>query len=480
MKKHIFIVQITRSDVMEEEFGAIVIGGGPGGYVAGIRLGQRGVKTLLVEKESLGGECLNRGCIPSKTLISRVNLYWSAKNARWLKADNLEVDWKAIQSLRERVIKRLRLGVKYLLEENGVKIVKGEARLKSDSEVEVKLQDGSTKTFKAKNIVIATGGEHVSLREIPFDGVRVINSGQALELQEIPRRLLIVGGGVSGLEIGTFYAKLGSEVMIVELMDQILPGVEKDLVDVVQRKLKRLGVKIYTSSKVVESNISDKGIEAIVEGKNGENFKLEADRAMVAVGKRPISRRLGVEEVGIKLDRRGFIQVNDRMETNVTGIYAVGDVTGPPFLAHRASYHGLIAAENIAGREESVKDVVIPSAIFTDPEIAFAGLTEAEAKERGIEPKVGKFLFSASGRAVAEDAAEGFVKIIVDSSTDEVIGCQMAGHHVSELISEAVLAIQNKLKLEQFAKCMRPHPTFSEALSEAAEAALWKPIHMIG
>jgi len=473
-------VQITRSDVTEEGFGAIVIGGGPGGYVAGIRLGQRGVKTLLVERESLGGECLNRGCIPSKALISRVNLYWSAKNARWLKADNLEVDWKAIQSLRERVIKRLRLGVKYLLEENGVKIVKGEARLKSGGEVEVKLQDGSTKTFKAENIVIATGGEHVSLREIPFDGVRVLNSGQALELQEIPRRLLIVGGGVSGLEIGTFYAKLGSEVTIVELMDQILPGVEKDLVDVIQRKLKKLGVKIYTSSKVVESRVSDERVEATVEGKNGESFRLEADYAMVAVGKRPISRGLGVEEVGIKLDRRGFIQVNDRMETNVTGIYAVGDVTGPPFLAHRASYHGLIAAENIAGGEKSVKDVVIPSAIFTDPEIAFAGLTEAEAKERGIEPKVGKFLFSASGRAVAEDAVEGFVKIIADSSTDEVIGCQMAGPHVSELISEAVLAIQNKLKLEQFAKCMRPHPTFSEALSEAAEAALWKPIHMIG
>ena len=461
------------------EYQAVIIGGGPGGYVAGIRLGQHGIKTLLIEKETLGGECLNRGCIPSKTLISRVNTYWSASNSRWLKAEKLEIDWNELQKLRARIVKRLRLGVKYLLEENGVKVIEGEAKLKSESVVEVRLKDGSEKEFKADNIVVATGGEHISLKEIPLDGKRIISSSQALELQEIPKRLLVVGGGVSGLEIGMMYAKLGSKVVIVELMDQLLPGVEKDLVNIVERRLRKLGVEIHTESKVVGSKIMDDKVRAIVERKGGENFEVEADYAMVAVGKRPLTRDLGLEEVGVKLDRRGFIEVDERLRTNVDGIYAVGDVTGPPFLAHRAAYHGIVAAENIAGRERSIEGLVIPSAIFTDPEIAFAGLSEAEAKEKGIDVKVGKFLFTALGRAIAEEAGEGFIKLIADASTNELIGCQMVGPHVSELISEAALAIQNKLTLEQFASSIRPHPTFSEALTEAAEAALWKPIHMI-
>jgi len=464
---------------MIEEFDAIVIGGGPGGYVAGIRLGQRGLKTLLIEKDELGGECLNRGCIPSKTLISRVNIYWSARNARWLSSGDLKVNWREIQAIRERVIKRLRLGVRYLLEGNGVKVVEGEARLRSDKEVEVRLRDGSSKMFRARNIVIATGGEHISLREIPFDGNRVVTSSQALELREVPRSLLIVGGGVSGVEIGMLYAKLGTEVTIVELMDQILPGVEKDLVDVVARGMKKLGVKIYTSSRVVESRVFENGVVAVVEGRDGGSFEVRADYAMVAVGKKPASTSLGLSDVGVELDKRGFIIVNERMETSVPGVYAVGDVTGQPFLAHRASYHGMIAAENIAGVNVRARDVVIPSAIFSDPEIAYAGLTEAEARERGIEFKVGKFPFTASGRAVAEETTDGFVKVIIDSSTGQVIGCQIVGQHATELISEAVLAIQNGMSIEQFAKCVRPHPTFSEALMEAAEAALWKPIHMI-
>ncbi|MCL7386541.1 MAG: dihydrolipoyl dehydrogenase [Thaumarchaeota archaeon] len=464
---------------MIEEFDVIVIGGGPGGYVAGIRLGQRGLKTLLIEKDELGGECLNRGCIPSKTLISRVNIYWSARNARWLSGGDLKVNWSEVQAIRERVIKRLRLGVKYLLEGNGVKVVEGEARLRSDREVEVRLRDGSSKMFRARNIVIATGGEHAPLREIPFDGNKVITSSQALELREIPRRLLIVGGGVSGVEIGTLYAKLGTEVTIVELMDQILPGVERDLVDVVAKKMKKLGVKIYTSSRIVESKVLEDSIMAVVEGRDGGSFEVRADYAMVAVGKKPASMNLGLSEVGVELDKRGFIIVNDRMETSVPGIYAVGDVTGPPFLAHRASYHGMIAAENIAGLDRSARDAVIPFAIFSDPEIAYAGLTEAEARERGIEPRIGKFPFTASGRAVAEEATDGFVKVIADSSTGRVIGCQIVGQHATELISEAVLAIHNGMKVEQFAKCIRPHPTFSEAVMEAAEAALWKPIHMV-
>ena len=461
-----------------EEYETIVIGGGPGGYVAGIRLGQLGIKTLLIEKEALGGECLNRGCIPSKILITGVNAYWAARKSSWIKAENLTLDWDVLQSRRERIIKRLRMGVKYLLEGNGVKVIEGEARLKSGKKVVVKLKDGSEKEFKAENIIIATGSEHISIPAIPIDGKKILSSSQALELREIPKRMLIVGGGVSGLELGMLYAKLGTKVTIVELMDQLLPGVEKDLVDVVQRRMKKLGIKVHTSSKVVSSKIDGEVVKAEVEGKDG-SFEVEAEYAMVAVGKRAAARELGVDELGIELDPKGFIRVNERLETNVEGVYAIGDVTGPPYLAHRASYHGLIAAENIAGKDVKVNEVGIPSAIFTDPEIAFAGLTVSEAERQGIKPKVGKFAFSALGRAVLEDEVDGFVRVVADSETGAVIGCQMVGAHVSELIAEAALAIRNKLTIEQFAKSIRPHPTFSEALSEAAEAALWKPIHML-
>ncbi len=462
-----------------EEYGAIVIGGGPGGYVAAIRLGQLGVKTLLIEKDALGGECLNRGCIPSKVLITGVNAYWSAKKADWIKSDGLSLDWGKLQAKREKVLRRLRLGVKYLLQENGVKVLEGRAVIKADKTVKVELRDGIEKAFKAENIVIATGGEHVSIASIPLDGRKVVTSSQALELKEVPKRMLVVGGGVSGLEIGTLYAKLGTEVTIVELMDQLLPGIEKDLVQVVQKKMRKLGIKIYTGSKVVASKVNEEKVKAQVEKKDESTFEIEADYAMVAVGKRANAEEVGAVDAGIELTPRGFIKVNDRMETNIEGIYAIGDVTGPPFLAHRASYHAIIAAENIAGVDSIANEVGMPSAIFTDPEIALAGLTEQTALEKGITPKVGKFVFSALGRAVLENETDGFVKVIADASTGEVIGCQMVGAHVSELIAEAVLAIRNKLTIEQFARSIRPHPTFSEALTEAAEAALWKPIHML-
>ncbi|MDW8021501.1 MAG: dihydrolipoyl dehydrogenase [Nitrososphaerota archaeon] len=461
-----------------EEYEAIVIGGGPGGYVAGIRLGQLGIRTLLVEKNSLGGECLNRGCIPSKILITGVNVYWAARRSQWIRAERLELDWAALQSRRERIINRLRMGIKYLLEGNGVRIMEGEARLKPEKRVVVKLRDGSQQVFRSENIIIATGSEHISLPAIPIDGRRILSSSQALELREIPKRLLIVGGGVSGLELGTLYAKLGTKVIIVELMDQLLPGVEKDLVDVVEKRMRKLGIEVHTSSKVVDSKIIGENVEVEVEGRN-ESFEVKADYAMVAVGKHSTARELGVEDLGVKLDEKGFIRVNEKLETDVDGVYAIGDVTGPPFLAHRASFHGLIAAENVDGKDVRLDEAAIPSAIFTDPEIALVGLTASDAEKRGIKPRVGKFAFSALGRAILEGEDEGFVRIIADSERDIIIGCQMVGAHVSELLAEAALAIRNKLTVEQFAKTIRPHPTFSEALSEAAEAALWKPIHML-
>ena len=326
--------------------------------------------------------------------------------------------------------------------------------------------------------MIATGSEHISLPMIPFDGKKVFSSSDALNLQEVPRKMLIVGGGVAGLEIGTFYAKLGAKLTIVELMPQILPGIEKDLVECVEKTLKSLGAEIYVNSKVVSSKVSDNIVKAQVEGKD-ESFEVEADCAVVSVGKRASTKELGVEEAGIETDKRGFIIVDDHLKTNVENIYAVGDVTGPPFLAHRASYHGLIAAENIAGKDLRVDESCIPSAIFTDPEIAFVGLTRDEAEKKGFKPKVGKFPFSALGRALAERHGEGFVRIVVDESSGRILGAQMVGAHVSELIAEIALAMRNGLTIEQLARTIRPHPTYSEIITEAAEAALWKPIHIL-
>ena len=463
---------------MSEQYQAIVIGGGPGGYVSAIRLGQHGIKTLLVEKDALGGECLNRGCIPSKILINGVNIFWAAKNSPWIISEKLSTDFRKLQSFKNGVLRRLRAGIKYLLNGNGVKIVEGEARLKSENEISVKLKDGSEEEFVGENIVIATGSEHISLPMIPFDGKKVFSSSDALNLQEVPRKMLIVGGGVAGLEIGTFYAKLGAKLTIVELMPQILPGLEKDLVECVEKTLKSLGAEIYVNSKVVSSKISDNIVKAQVEGKD-ESFEVEADCAVVSVGKRASTKELGVEEAGIETDKRGFIIVDDHLKTNVENIYAVGDVTGPPFLAHRASYHGLIAAENIAGKDLRVDESCIPSAIFTDPEIAFVGLTRDEAEKKGFKPKVGKFPFSALGRALAERHGEGFVRIVVDESSGRILGAQMVGAHVSELIAEIALAMRNGLTIEQLARTIRPHPTYSEIITEAAEAALWKPIHIL-
>ena len=463
---------------MSEQYQAIVIGGGPGGYVSAIRLGQHGIKTLLVEKDALGGECLNRGCIPSKILINGVNIFWAAKNSPWIISEKLSTDFRKLQSFKNGVLRRLRAGIKYLLNGNGVKVVEGEARLKSENKISVKLKDGSEEEFVGENIVIATGSEHISLPMKPFDGKKVFSSSDALNLQEVPRKMLIVGGGVAGLEIGTFYAKLGAKLTIVELMPQILPGLEKDLVECVEKTLKSLGAEIYVNSKVVSSKISDNIVKAQVEGKD-ESFEVEADCAVVSVGKRASTKELGVEEAGIETDKRGFIIVDDHLKTNVENIYAVGDVTGPPFLAHRASYHGLIAAENIAGKDLRVDESCIPSAIFTDPEIAFVGLTRDEAEKKGFKPKVGKFPFSALGRALAERHGEGFVRIVVDESSGRILGAQMVGAHVSELIAEIALAMKNGLTIEQLARTIRPHPTYSEIITEAAEAALWKPIHIL-
>ena len=460
-----------------KKYEAIIIGGGPGGYVAGIRLGQLGVKTLLIEREHLGGECLNFGCIPSKVLIESVNLYSKLKNSSWINFTELKVNWNELQKKREEASAKMRSGVKYLLEGNGVKIIMGEARIKEGMRVEVK-KNGEKEVFEAENIVIASGSSPASLPTIPYDGERVLTPRQALELKSIPNSLLVVGGGAIGLELGTMYAKLGTKVTIVEIMDQLLPGFEKDLVRFIERRLRKLGVEIYLESKVTSSKIEDNKIVTEIE-KRGETTEMEFDYALVSVGKKSTASNIGVNELGVKLDEKGFIKVDETSRTSIPDIYAVGDVTGPPFLAHKASRQGIIAAENIGGRGSKIDFDSIPSAIFTDPELAVVGLTRAEATRRGFKVRIGRFSYSALGRAIAEDEADGFVRIISDSETGKILGVQIIGAKASELISEAALAVRLGLTAEQLAETIHPHPTYHEALMEAAEAALWKPIHML-
>lgn len=458
-----------------EEYDAVVIGGGPGGYVAAIRLGQLGLKTALVERELIGGECLNWGCIPSKILIENVKQFHRLSKLGHLKGGAL--DWGHLQESKRRLVSKIRDGVEYLLRGNNVKIIHGTASLSSDNRVRITEKGGATREIRGKSMVIATGAAQSSLPNLPYDGKRVLTPREVLDLERVPGSLLVVGGGAIGLELGTVYAKMGCRLTIVEIMDQLLPGLDRDVSKMVERSLKELGAKIYLSSKVASSRQDGDGVKVTIETPN-ESVEEAAEYVLVAVGKRSSLKGLGVEDLGITLDERGFIRVDEHCMTNVEDVYAVGDVTGPPFLAHKASRQGVVAAENIAGRRRKYDPASVPLAIFTDPEVASVGLTREEVEKMGYKARVTRISFTALGRAVAEEA-EGFIRVISDQATGRVLGVQIVGSMATELIGEASLAVKNGLTVEQLAETIHPHPTFSEIFSEAAEAAIFKPIHML-
>lgn len=459
-----------------EKYDAVVIGGGPGGYVAAIRLAQHGKKTALIEKELVGGECLNYGCIPSKILIENVKQFYKLSKSGLLK--NAEFEWRTLQDKRRKLVGRIREGVEYLLKGYNVKVYSGKAFMESDRNIRIEEKNGSSKEIYGGNIIIASGASPISLPQIPYDGKRIIGAREALELSEIPSSLLIVGGGAIGLELGTVYAKTGTKVTIVEIMDQLLPGLEKDISKLVERKLKQLGVNIYLSSRVVSAEVKDDKVKAVVETQT-ETIENISDYVLVAVGKRPLARELGVDKIGIELDSKGSIMIDKHCRTNLENIYAVGDVTGPPFLAHKASKQGIIAAENICGFDKVYEQFTTPSAIFTDPEIAIVGLTRDEAEKKGYKVKVAKFPYSSLGRAIAEEETEGFIRIVSEMGSGVILGVQIVGSRATEIIGEAVLAVKNKLDIERLADTIHPHPTFSELFSEVAEATIFKPIHML-
>ncbi|MFQ6012965.1 MAG: dihydrolipoyl dehydrogenase [Thermoplasmata archaeon] len=463
---------------MARKVKAVVIGAGPGGYVAAIRLGQLGVDTMLVERDRLGGECLNYGCIPSKALISIGNLVRRVQQAERMgvRATNLEVDTKKLQSWKQGVVDRLVKGIERLLKAPGVEVLYGEATFESRTRLKVTGKDAE-EWVEPENVIIATGSEATPLKGIDWDGERVIYAREALELPKIPASMTVIGGGITGLEIGMMYAKLGTQVVVVELLPQLLLGVPKDLVKVIERSMKRLGIPFHLKSKATKLRTTNQGVALEVETPTGKQT-LESEVLLVSVGRRPRLGGLAVEKTGVQLDETGFIRVNKRMETNVQGIYAIGDVVGVPFLAHKASKEGMVAAEVIAGLPSEADYRAMPAAIFTDPEIATVGLSEADARTEGLAFRVGKFPFLASGRALTTGETAGFVKVIAEEDTGLVLGVEIVGPDASDLISEAALAIEMGAVAEDIALTVHPHPTLPESLREAAEDAEGRAIHL--
>ncbi|MEM7447119.1 MAG: dihydrolipoyl dehydrogenase [Myxococcota bacterium] len=465
----------------DKTYDAIVIGAGPGGYVTAIRLGQLGLNTLCVEKEYWGGVCLNWGCIPSKALIAATGLVDKIQRAdtMGISVSGLSVDVAKMQQWKEGIVKKLTGGVKTLVKSNGADQVMGAAKIVAPNRVEVTKADGSRQQFTAtRGIVVATGAEVIEIPGFTPDGETVITAREAVSLQEAPKSMVLIGGGVIGLELGMVYQKLGTKVTVVEMTKQLLPGTDPDLVKVVEKQLKKHGAEILLEAKAESCVVRDQ--VATVGVRHGGTLKsLEADKVLVAVGFRPNSQGLGLEEIGVKLDARGHIQVDDQLRTNVPSIFAIGDVCGGPYLAHKASKEGEIAAEVIAGHKAARDWRGMPAAIFTEPEIATVGLTETEAKAQGRKIKVGKFPFAASGRAMAVSATEGFIKTIIDPEDHQVLGVAIVGPEASDLISEAALGMEMCAFAEDIALTIHPHPTLGEGVMEAFKHALGEAIHIM-
>ena len=460
---------------------ALVIGAGPGGYVAGIRLGQLKVKSLVVERDQPGGICLNVGCIPSKALINAAKTYDKMKHAGdiGIHADNVRVDMKKMQQWKGEVVTKLTGGVKQLLKTNGCDYLTGTAKLVAPRTVEVTDAAGKKTTITADNIVLATGSRPIEIPGFKFDGNRVVDSTGALAFTEVPPRLTVIGGGYIGIEIGTLYAKLGSRVTVVEALPGILAGSDPEMSQLVARKLKKLGVEVVTGAKA--KSWADKGDRAVVTvevGDKGEVATIDADKIMVAVGRRPNSENLGLEALGVKVER-GFVPVDRALRTNVAGIYAIGDLVGQPMLAHKASREAEVVAEVIAGHRAEMDVRCIPAVIFSDPEISTVGITADEAAKAGRKVKIGKFPFAALGRAIANADTDGFVKVVIDAGTKEVLGIGVVGNGASDVIAEAALAIEMGALADDLSLTIHAHPTLPEAIMEAAKASLGEAIHIV-
>lgn len=460
------------------EVDTLVVGSGPGGYVAAIRAAQLGQKVTIVEKNSIGGVCLNVGCIPSKALISVGHRLVAAQNAdsMGITATGVDLDFSKAMKFKESVVSKLTGGVSGLLKGNKVETVEGEAYFVDENTVRI-MTEKSAQTYKFNNVIIATGARPVEIPSFKFSD-RVINSTGALALKELPKKLVVVGGGYIGTELGSAYANLGSEVTILEGADDILAGFEKQMTQIVKKGLKKKGVDVVVKASAKGVEETKDGVIVTYEAK-GEEVKLEADYVLVTVGRRPNTDEIGLEGLGLNMTDRGLIEVDKQCRTNVPNIYAIGDIVDGPQLAHKASYEAKIAAEAISGEKSEVDYMAIPAVCFTDPELATVGLNEKQAKDEGYEVVTGKFPFAANGRALSLDATEGFVKLVGRKEDGLLLGAQIVGENASDMIAELGLAIEAGMTLEDISMTIHAHPTLGEISMEAAEVALGKPIHMM-
>ncbi len=465
---------------MTEKFQATVIGGGPGGYVCAIRLAQLGFKTACIESRgTLGGTCLNIGCIPSKSLLNLSEYFDRAKNFSkiGIEISELKLNLKKMMQNKDKSVTVLTKGVEFLFKKNKITYFKGIGKLKSKNAITIVDKDNKEKTINSENIIISTGSEPLSLPGIEFDEKNIISSTGALSLNEVPKKLIVVGGGYIGLEMGSVWSRLGSEVHVIEFLDHIIPGMDKEISIEFMKVLKKQGLKFHLETKVNKIVKNSRGVEIETSDKNGSKNKFESDVVLISVGRKPYTKNLNLEQLGIEKDEKKRIKVNKKFQTNINNIFAIGDVINGPMLAHKAEEEGIAVAEIIAGQFGHVNYDLIPSVIYTSPEVAAIGKTEEQLKEKNIKYKIGKFPFMANSRAKAIDEPDGFVKILADATTDKVLGVHLIGPHAGELIAEMAIAMEFGASSEDIARTCHAHPTFSEAVKEAALSVEKRQIH---
>ena len=465
---------------MSEKFQAVVIGGGPGGYVCAIRLAQLGLKTACIESRgTLGGTCLNVGCIPSKSLLNLSEEFHKVKNlsSKGIEVGDVKLDLQKMMKNKDKAVTVLTKGVEFLLKKNKVSYFKGTGSFNSKNEILIKDEKGSENIIQSEKTIIATGSVPVSLPGIEIDEKIIVSSTGALKLEKVPSKMVVVGGGYIGLEMGSVWSRLGAEVHVVEFLDHITPGMDKEISNEFMKILKKQGMQFHMQNKVESINKSNSGATVITTDKDGNKNEFDCEVVLISVGRKPNTQGLNLESVGVELDERKRVKVDHTYKTNVQDIYAIGDVIAGPMLAHKAEDEGIAVAENIVGQSGHVNYDTIPGVVYTAPEVASIGKTEEQLKELNIEYKIGKFSFMANSRAKAIDDAEGFVKILADKNTDKVLGAHIIGPHAGELIAEIGVAMEFGASSEDIARTCHAHPTFSEAVKEAALSVDKRAIH---
>ncbi len=460
----------------DQKFDLVVIGSGPGGYVAAIRAAQLGMTTAIIEKyNTLGGTCLNVGCIPSKALLDSSEHFYNASHTfeeHGIKLSGLKVDLAQMIKRKSDVVSQTCSGVEFLMKKNKITVFTGVGSFVDANTIKITSSDGKEQTISAGKTIIATGSKPITPAAFNYDKNRVITSTEALNITKLPKRMVVIGGGVIGLELGSVFARLGTEVEVVEFQDRIIAGMDKDCSKELQRSLKKIGVKFHLKHKVVDVKATKTSTTVSVQKRDSEeSFDIKADYCLIAIGRRPYTEGLGLENIGVELDERGRVKTNHHLETNVSGVFAIGDVVAGAMLAHKAEDEGVYVAEYLAGQKPHIDYNLIPGVVYTWPEVSAVGKTEGQLKEEGIPYKSGKFPFKALGRARASMDTEGMIKVLAHKETDELLGVHMVGARVADVIMEAVALMEFRASAEDMARICHPHPTYTEAVKEAAMAA---------